>query len=69
MNGLITSFDFYICFLYSFLIRPIGIKVESWNRPLDSITVTQRYRPDDGIYAETCSLTNVKNKLLSTSSM
>jgi hypothetical protein len=27
------------------------------------------YRPDDGIYAETCSLTNVKNKLLRISSM
>jgi hypothetical protein len=43
MNVLITLIEIFIFSLYFFLIRPIGINVESWNRPLDSNTVTKRY--------------------------
>lgn len=43
MNVLITPIKIFIFSLYLFLIRPIGLNVESWNRPLDSIAVTKRY--------------------------
>ena len=35
--------NFFIFFLYLFLLRPIGLNVESWSRPIDSITVTKHY--------------------------